>query len=40
MPLQKLECEDTGVTDWSSLRGHRTLKTVNDLPLAEFLKSR
>jgi hypothetical protein len=43
-PLQKmqvahLECDRIGTSDYSALKGVRSLKTINDQPAAEFLKS-
>jgi hypothetical protein len=39
LPLQQIECERIGTTDYSALKSIRSLKTINDQPAAEFLKS-
>jgi serine/threonine-protein kinase len=39
VPIQKLDCDRSLTTDFSALKAIRTLKTVNDLPVAEFMKS-
>ncbi|HVR84507.1 MAG TPA: protein kinase [Planctomycetota bacterium] len=38
LPIQKLEIDRNLATDYSVLKSVRTLRTVNDLPVAEFLK--
>jgi serine/threonine-protein kinase len=39
LPLQTLDCDRILATDYSVLKGIRSLKTVNDQPPAEFLKN-
>jgi hypothetical protein len=39
VPIQRLELDRSVVADLTPLKSIRTLKTVNDLPVAEFLKS-
>jgi serine/threonine-protein kinase len=39
VPLQTLSCERVSTNDFSPLKSIRSLKTINDQPAAEFLKS-
>ena len=38
VPIQRLDCDRTLVIDHATLKSIRTLKTVDDLPVSEFLK--
>jgi serine/threonine-protein kinase len=39
LPLAHLECDRIGTSEFSPLKSIRTLKTINDQPAADFLKS-